>query len=102
MKALKKDTLKNGDVFKISFLPRGDDDVPRHQWQTSFRKAQWITDEPSKKCFTSKCKTKAHSYLKFLDVAKDAVRTASTEFASVFVNINGESYEYKGEDDRNI
>ena len=40
MKALKKDTLKNGDVFKISFLPRGDDDVPRHQWQTSFRKAQ--------------------------------------------------------------
>ena len=47
MKALKKDTLKNGDVFKISFLPRGDDDVPRYQWQTSFRKAKWITDDPT-------------------------------------------------------
>ena len=102
MKALKKDTLKNGDVFKISFLPRGDDDVPRHQWQTSFRKAQWITDNPKQNCFTTKCRTKAHSYLKFLDVVQKGIRTASTEFASVFVNINGASYEYKGEDDRNI
>ena len=33
---------------------------------------------------------------------QEGIRTASTEFASVFVNINGESYEYKGEDDRNI
>ena len=102
MKALKKDTLKNGDVFKISFLPRGDDDVPRHQWQESFRKAKWITNDPKQNCFTAKCKTKAHSYLKFLDVMQKGIRTASTEFASVFVNINGESYEYKGEDDRNI
>ena len=99
MKQLKKDTLKNGDVFNISFLPRGDDAVPTTQWATSFRKAKWITDEPDKKCFTSKCKNKAHSYMKFLDVAKDAIRTASTEFASVFVSINGESYIYRGEDD---
>ena len=99
MKQLKKDTLKNGDVFNISFLPRGDDAVPTTQWATSFRKAKWLTDEPDKKCFTSKCKNKAHSYMKFLDVAKDAIRTASTEFASVFVNINGESYIYRGEDD---
>ena len=99
MKQLKKDTLKNGDVFNISFLPRGDDALPRHQWQTSFRRAKWITDEPAKKCFTSKCKNKAHSYMKFVDMKIDEIRTASTEFASVFVSINGESYIYKGEDD---
>ena len=99
MKQLKKDTLKNGDVFNISFLPRGDDAVSTTQWQTSFRKAKWITDNPNQNCFTAKCKNKAHSYLKFWDMTKDAIRTASTEFASVFVNINGESYIYKGEDD---
>ena len=47
MKQLKKDTLKNGDVFNISFLPRGDDAVSTTQWQTSFRKAKWITDNPN-------------------------------------------------------
>ena len=99
MKQLKKDTLKNGDFFNISFLPRGDDAVPTTQWATSFIKAKWITDNPNQNWFTAKCKNKSHSYLKFWDMTKDAMRTASTEFASVFVSINGESYIYRGEDD---
>ena len=92
MDKLKKDTLKVGDTFKISYTPRTHnseiiDVVDDSQLQPIFRNAVWNDD-----CEISKHKTKGHNYIRYFDIMQDSIRCASTEYGRAFITLNGKSY----------
>ncbi len=92
MDKLKKDTLKVGDTFKISYTPRTHnseiiDVVDESQLAPIFRNATWNDD-----CEISKHKTKGHNYIRYFDTMQDSIRCASTELGRAFITLNGKSY----------
>lgn len=89
MDKLKHDTLNIGDRFKISFTPKtmNDDILEEWQMQPTFRNAIWTED-----CLIDKHKTKGHNYIKYFDLMRDDIRTASTEYGRAFITLNGKSY----------
>ena len=89
MDNLKHDTLKVGDRFKISFTPKtaNDDILEDWQMQPTFRNAIWTDD-----CLISQHKIKGHNYIKYFDLTRDDIRTASTEYGRAFITLNGKSY----------
>ena len=36
--------------------------------------------------------TKGHNYIKYFDLMRDDIRTASTEYGRAFITLNGKSY----------
>ena len=87
MDKLKHDTLKVGDRFQISFTPRQDDIVDENLWQPTFRQSIWTED-----CLISQHKIKGHNYIKYFDLTRDDIRTASTEYGRAFITLNGKSH----------
>ena len=92
MDKLKKDTLKVGDTFKISYTPRTHnseiiDVVDESQLTPIFRNATWNDD-----CEIKKHKTKGHNYIRYFDIMQDSIRCASTELGTAFITLTGKSY----------
>jgi hypothetical protein len=87
-------TLKIGDKFKIKFYPQNiNDDIEESKIQPTTRVAIWNSD-----CdFVLKPKTKNVSpFIKYFDVEKNGIRTATTMYRAVSIFFNQKIYTWTG------
>ena len=87
------ETLKIGDKFKITFYPQNiNDDIEESKMQPTTRVAIWNSD-----CdFVLKPKTKASQFIKYFDVEKNGIRTATTMYRAVSIFFNKQIYTWTG------
>jgi len=87
------ETLKIGDKFKITFYPQNiNDDIEESKMQPTTRVAIWNSD-----CdFVLKPKTKASPFIKYFDVEKNGIRTATTMYRAVSIFFNKQIYTWTG------
>jgi hypothetical protein len=87
-------TLKINDKFKITFYPQNiNDDIEESEMQPTTRVAIWNSD-----CdFVLKPKTKKVSpFIKYFDVEKNGIRTATTMYRAVSIFFNQQIYTWTG------
>jgi hypothetical protein len=86
-------TLKINDKFKITFYPQNiNDDIEESKMQPTTRVAIWNSD-----CdFVLKPKTKVSPFIKYFDVEKNGIRTATTMYRAVSIFFNQQIYTWTG------
>ena len=89
-----ENTIKNDDLFKITFYPQNINyDFDDHQIQSTTRFAKWDND-----CdFVFKPKTKnVAPFVKYFDVEKNGYRTATTKYRAVSISLDNNHYTWNG------